>query len=163
MYANIKDNEMQNYNAEKLEILYKPINISFEEITLLSEYEYFKNKKLIPPSKDYWWLCSQRIRPKYVAFVSGKSGDVCDEGIYVGCTLDVRPALRIRDCYNLIPGDKIRISGYIFTILNEKLALCDTCIGKSIFDNESDDFETSYIKQYLYDWANHNNINFKNH
>lgn len=150
-----------NYNVEKIEISYKPLNLSFKEITLLSEDEYLGNKKLIPLSTGFWWLRSHGIRSKLAAFVNGESGDVNVLGDYVLKELGVRPALRMLDCHDLIPGDKIRISGYVFTILDGNLALCDTYIGERLFDCDYNDFETSYIRRYLYVWAKEKNITFE--
>ena len=152
---------MENYNTEKLEISYKPINISFEEIMLLSKNEYLENKELISPSKSKWWLCSQGFLDHTVAVVNGWSGNVDTINYTMRYSLSVRPVLKIRSHHNLIPGDKIKISEYTFTVLHRDLALCDTCIGKSIFDNNYNDFKTSYIRKYLYNWAEENEIVFE--
>ena len=142
-------------------LVYQPIDIRDYTVTLLSKEEYLKNKEFIPLLKDAWWLCSQGPYDSRAMYVDGGSGDIYDFGSHVRRILGMRPALKIQDCHNLVPGDKIRISGYVFTILHENLAICDTCICRSIFDYESNNFETSYIRSYLYNWAKENNITFK--
>lgn len=157
----VKTNQIittQNYNAEKLEISYKLISLSFKEITLLSIEEYLKNTELIHPSKGVWWLRSPGRHQVNTAFVHM---DGYLDYRYVGQDSYVRPALKILNCHNLIPGDKIRISEHTFTVLHGNLALCDTCVGESIFDNKFNNFETSVIRKYLYNWAEENNITFE--
>ena len=141
---------LRDKNVEKIGVSYKSIDLSFEEITLLSKKEYFEHEKIIPLIKDGWWLRSPGLFTNNATLVFGGSG-VALGSVPVHREFGVRPALRIRNCYNLIPGDKIRISEYIFTILNENLALCDTCVGKSIFNHETNNFENSVIRKYLYD------------
>ena len=150
---------MQNCNVEKIKILYKPISISFKEITLLSEEEYIKNRELISLMRGFWWLRS----PGYYKF---NATYVRSDGILYDFDVNddrggVRPALKMQGRHDLIPGDKIRIAEYTFTVLHGDLVLCDTCIGTSMFDYESNNFETSVIRKYLYNWAEENGIVFE--
>ena len=134
-----------------------------EEITLLSKDEYFKNKELIPLVKGGWWLCSQGDLDDLAAYVSGRSGGIRVTGCYVGDTLGVRPALKIEHYEHLKPGEKVIIKDLSFTILNDGILLCDTIVSKVMFDETSNNYDTSYIKTWLENWAQENNITFKNH
>lgn len=147
---------IQNYNAKKVETTYKPISLSIKEVTLLSKEEYIKNRELISLMRGFWWLRS----PGYYKF---DATYVRSDGIFYDFDVNddhggVRPALKIQGRHDLIPGDKIRIAEYTFTVLHGDLVLCDTCIGTSMFDYESNDFKTSVIRKYLYDWAKKNGI-----
>ena len=133
----------------------------FEEITLLSEDEYLENKELIPSSRDGWWLRSPGHYKRLAKFVDGDDGLVRDYGGLIWRPFGVRPILKIRGHHDLIPGDKLKISEYTFTVLHGDLMLCDTCIGTSMFDYTSNNFKTSVIRKYLYNWAEENNITFE--
>ena len=53
---------------------------------------------------------------------------------------------------NLEIGDKLTLFGYHWTVVLDGLALCNTGIGQRRFDPESNDWETSELKEWLEGW-----------
>lgn len=143
----------------------KEIDVKFTGITLLSSEEYNANIELIPYINKWWWLRS----PGYYQHTAARvlsDGSIYYNSVFAdsGC---VRPALLIwnPESSNLNHGDKFELAGYTWTVLSEDIALCDKAVGQTSFRNDyqaqdANDFEKSDIKQWLYNWAEENGIEF---
>lgn len=123
------------------------------ELTLLTklEYEFYMDK--IPLIEDVWWLRTPGSRSREVYHVN-HHGVVSDNSV-ISDRFGIRPALNINlnNSKSLQPGDKIRIGSKSFTVLtwkeNELLALCDEFISRQEFDDVSNVWKTSKLKQWL--------------
>lgn len=123
------------------------------EITLLSKEEYSQYKNIIPKITEPWWLRS----PGYSSY----SANNVDSGGYLGSsdnvnnTKGIRPALHMNlvNLKSLSAGDKIRVGSKSFTILSwegdEVFVLCDEFIATHRFGFNSNQWETSELKQWL--------------
>lgn len=144
-------------------IVIQQVEIEILDVALLSKEEYEKCKEYIPPLDEWWWLRSQGSDDDYAAFVYGYSGRVDSDGIDVNYTYGVRPSLFILKSPFLRIGDTFKLAGYMWTVIDETIALCDSYIGKSCFrkDWKAEDanvYEASDVKRYIEDWAKENNL-----
>lgn len=124
------------------------------EITLLTSEEYTKYKHIIPLIQDDWWWLNESV-PDFEPIVCC----VCYDGTLCGCFCDsqygVRPVLKmnIPNHKSLHAGHKIQLGSKMFTILvwndSELIALCDEFIAIRKFDSNSNEWETSELKQWL--------------
>lgn len=139
-------------------------NVTFYGITLLSKEEYLEHTNLISNNANWWWLRSPYICHNLAEYVN-------DDGSlgynYVdGVGGSVRPVLigNLKSS-NLERGTKFKLAEHTWTVLNDELALCDESIGRTYFrkDWKADDannYDTSDIKKWLYNWAEENMICF---
>ena len=123
-------------------------------VTLLSIEEYRENKDLIPRIDGWWWWLRSPGRIQLLAAYIN-DGVIHDYGISVNRDDGaVRPALKIGNPGLMNPGDKFECAGYTWTMLRGNLALCDSSIGETAFnDKDSNDYETSAVKRYVENWA----------
>ena len=151
--------------VNKQVITTKEIDVKFTGITLISEDEYNANKDIIPLIDQWWWL---RFPGRYQYYAARAYPDGSLGRIYVNyANAVVRPALLIwnPESANLNRGDKFELVGYTWTVLSKDIALCDKAVGQTSFRNDykaqdANDFEKSDIKQWLYNWAEENGIEF---
>lgn len=101
-----------------------------KEITLLSAEEYEIAKKIIPSLGKQWWLRTPSVYDHAVAIVRNngsvdlEGATVCDHYIHV------RPVIKF-SCRGNMPveiGSKIEMAGKTWTVLPDKMALCDSFI-----------------------------------
>ena len=137
--------------------------IEIEKVTLLSAEEYVLNETIIPRIHNWWWLRSPGNFQDTAAYID-YDGSINHNGVSdnSGCA---RPALKIKnpEAANLLPGDKIEAAGYIWTMLNDELALCDYYVGRLSFrdDLQAEDanmYEASDVKKWLEKWAVENGL-----
>ena len=133
---------------------FTPAEIEFSGATLLSADEA---KTLLTKEerkyKDSWWLRT----PGYFsncACIVYHYGDVYDDGYSVSFgNFGIRPALQISNLGSFNVGDIFSIGKYYFKIISPELAwmyLQD--IGKDYFDNKSNNYETSHVKEIVNSW-----------
>lgn len=134
------------------EIKIKKFNISeINEITLLSVEEAKEiPSRILPHCSDWWWLrspgCNQDYA--YAAFVY-HDGDVNEFGTYVyRCGNAVRPAFRISNLESET-GDKVMVSKTLCTVIDKGLVLADYPVCRHRFDSESNNWETSELKEFI--------------
>lgn len=136
----------------------KEIELNIESVTLLSLEEAEKVPQNIRAFKEQWWLCSSGFIDRNAACVYGEYGYVSVGGIDVEREIGVRPALKFNlESTNLQIGSKIKVFGYNWTVISDKLILCDDIVGKSAFreDCEADyanEYESSDVKKWLENW-----------
>lgn len=125
-------------------------------ITLLSKKEYIDNKDIIEPRIAFWWLRT----PDYHRRDTVRIIDSCRE-VYNGFVDDpyngVRPALIVDLPSDYKRGDKVKIAGYIWTVLSSKLIHCDDIITAMSFRREyekpdANKYEKSDVKKWLDEW-----------
>ena len=115
-----------------------------EAITLLTKEE----RKYKYP----WWLRTPSYSSDPGYFVH-YNGHVHRDGDYVNNYNGIRPALVISNLGGFKVGDIFSIGEYKFKIISPTLAwmyLQD--IGKDYFDDKSNDYETSHVKQIIDAW-----------
>lgn len=120
-----------------------------DHIDLLSEGDFFCYKHIIPQFDYYWWLSSpgvNKLRACEVGF-----GVLVDRNVSIKTVNGVRPTLTIVGL-DALPGDKINLFGYNWTVLNEHLVLCDSRIDDCIFDSYDNNWESSQLKGFLEAW-----------
>ena len=136
--------------------------MTVKETTLLSIKEYMKYRSVIPVIEDSrWWLRSSGSCRVYAAYVNF-GGFINGSGLHVANDFAIRPALKFNlDVHDSLfwykpeklIGTKIEYGKYKWTILNaefgELYILCDDCVSKHCFDPESNDWNTSELKQWL--------------
>ena len=135
------------------------INLNIEEVTLLSEEEYIEYKDNIPLLNKCWWLRSHGCSQDHATAVNifgllSSFLSVNNEHVFV------RPVLiisNLKSC-NLYVGNKFKAANHTWTVISDTIALCDDDIGKQCFnlntnEENSNNYETSSIKEYINEWA----------
>ncbi len=140
---------------EKQVANYVKTAIEVTDISLLSNEEYEAAKDNIPAVNIWWWLCSPSWLSCLVSCV-GLNGIVGGNSYHVSNgDIGVRPVMRFKPEFANIPtGDKLRLDGFLWTVIAPGLALCDSAICTMPFrkDWKAEDanhYETSDIKAYL--------------
>lgn len=118
--------------------------------TLLNYEEFSLYKHFIATDFSFWWLKDAGQDDTHGCFIYGKRNSVLDD-MPINTKASVRPAL-IVDSLVASPGDKIKIFDYSWTVLNNSLLLCDHYIGKYRFDEKTNDWYHSELKQHLDNW-----------
>lgn len=103
---------------------------------------------------SWWWLRSPGHLWNNAANVL-QNGHIYKYGLYI--LLDsggVRPALKIEnlECSNLEIGDKFCFGNEYFKVISANLALCNSIVGYTRFDEKSNDYAHSEIKAYVDHW-----------
>ena len=139
----------------------KSAEIEILDVTLLSKEEYEKCKKYIPLLDKWWWLRS-------FGNYQGDSAIINNVGSIFSSDVDlddavIRPALSILKSPSLRIGDKFKLVGYTWTIIDETIALCDSHIGECCFRKDwkaenANVYEVSDVKKHLENWAKENNL-----
>lgn len=135
--------------------------LNIKDITLLTIEEAFALPDDLLYIGRIWWLQSHGGTCWDAAYVN-YMGFISDKGSSVDTNWEVRPALVIDfDSSNFEVGDKFFLAGYPWTIISDRLALCDDTVGSSVFrykhdvENKIDanNFILSDIRKWLYEWA----------
>lgn len=129
-----------------------------DEIFLLSNKEYRKYKDKIP-NTVWWWLLSRGYRSNSAAYVRN-DGSFYGNGYNVAYEGGgVRPALHYTNLKSKITPSKIKPNRFIFNDFpfviidkKEEIAIAEVPISFDKFDDESNDYENSYIRKWLLDW-----------
>ena len=134
----------------------KSLTIGFEDddIFLLSIEEYEKYKNVIPKISTWWWLRSPGLNAYYAALVDDdgsidNSGDGVDYREY-----SVRPALRISNQeskYFKIGGRFVKYA-FPWIKIADNIVIAEVPIAFHRFDETSNDYKNSEIRQFLLDW-----------
>ena len=143
------DRIILNWNAAKTED-----SKTMDKIFLLSAEEYKKYEDKIPFIRDSWWLRSPGDVQANAAFVYD-DGYLIDLGYGVSYdAVAVRPALSIDNpqANNLKIGDRFVEADFPWIVIDEGLAIAEVPIAWRRFDAESNDYETSDIRQFLIAW-----------
>lgn len=119
----------------------------------IKEYEHYKNK--IPPENCEWWL--RNFGPRQNRAVFHCYGYVVD--VVVSVFIAVRPALKYSNLESqiiksTIHKDRFLFNEFPFRIIDaeKKIAIAEVPITFDMFDKESNDYETSYIRSKLLAW-----------
>lgn len=115
-----------------------------EAITLLTKEE----RKYKYP----WWLRAPS-KGSYLECLVNLYGDIYFKGCLVSYSCDIRPALIISNLGGFKVGDIFSIREYDFKIISPTLAwMYFQDIGADYFDDKSNDYETSHVKQIIDAW-----------
>lgn len=131
------------------EIKIKKFNISeVYKITLLSAEEAKEiPSHILPHCSDWWWLRS----PGYDQFIAvgvSYNGQISKYGNFVFDRYAVRPAFRISNLESET-GDKVMVSKTLCTVIDKGLVLADYPICRHKFDSESNNWESSELKEFI--------------
>ena len=121
-----------------------------DKIFLLSKEEYKTYQDVIPTINLWWWLRSPGYKSNRATGVD-YGGFVRNRGNFVtygdGA---VRPALRVDEYFEI--GQRIIVADYPWIVVDSNLAIAETPIAFRRFDEKSNNYETSEIRQFLLDW-----------
>ena len=134
------------------------IGFKDDEIFLLSVDEYKQYKENIPRMNSWWWLRSPGSFGIDAAIVD-YDGSVHYYGYVVDIDLAcVRPALKYSNLKSEISESK-KENCFIWneirwTIIDKEkeIAIAEMPIAFMMFDNDSNDYETSEIREFLKKW-----------
>lgn len=124
-----------------------------DELFLFSVEEYEKYKCVIPKVCSWWWLRSTGSYSCYATYVLF-DGSVLPRGNDVYSTCGVRPALKVSksEIANLQIGDRKIYYDFPFVKIDDDLLIAEVPIAFDKFDDESNDYEKSYVKRFLEEW-----------
>lgn len=143
--------------AQKIVKTTEAIDLDIKGITLLSIEEYKACKEHIKHTSPSWWLRSPGLNCLRAAVVFS-FGDIYNSGDFIYVPFGVRPVLEINlKTSNLQIGDEIELMNCRWTVISNKLILCNEIIAKRPFRKDwrtdnANDYNKSDIKQWLEDW-----------
>lgn len=120
-----------------------------DEIFLLSAEEYEEYKDVIPKFDCWWWLRSPGDDSFDAAYVCCDGSVYHDDVIYDDYC--VRPVLRLKSC-NFPIGLRIIKHNFPWIVIDGDLAIAEVPIATHRFDEKSNNYETSEIRQFLLNW-----------
>lgn len=124
---------------------------TIEKVDLLMSEEAEKLPQKLCKHTHWWWLRSPGYFSYHAAFAS--SGRVYNYGSLVYSSEGtVRPALRITNLNDCKVDSLFKFGGKWFQVINENTAFCLSDIGAHRFDDSTNDYEKSEIKQFLEEW-----------
>lgn len=123
------------------------------ELFLLSVEEYEKYKDVIPVIGSWWWLRSPGYFSNGAAGVDS-DGSVDAGGYGVNDARGIRPAFRVQksEILNLQIGDRKSCYDFPFVKIDDDLLIAEVPIAFDKFDDDSNDYEKSYVKRFLEKW-----------
>lgn len=132
------------------------IGFDDDKIFLLSIEEYKKYIDKIPHMTTWWWLRSSGHSSYFAAYVS-KEGYVCAYGLSVNYGEgSVRPALKYTSLNTIKSKDKDCFvwNETKWKIIDEEKKIAISClpITFEMFDNDSNDYASSEIREWLLNW-----------
>lgn len=159
------------------------IDFKVKEVTLLMPEDYMAHEDIIPAVNQYWWLRDfidlhkdvtnpgpndKVIVKKGTMLANDRSVSIVNSNGFVqsspahAINNAIRPVVEYAKA-KLNPGDKVEFAGMTWTVLNEKLALADKCIGEMPFcanfkKENPRDYETSDVKKRIDEWAKENKL-----
>ena len=156
-YEDVTERGTEMAVVKKRIVYTEPVCVLIKGITLLSIEEYEATRDMIPMVKDDWWLRSLSDDASFAMSVGG-GGEVYHRlgtGVLFG--LGVRPVLNL-ELGDLRIGDVFELAGYMWTVINGNMALCNDIIGECCFRDDwkakdANDYEKSDIKKWLENWA----------
>ena len=123
------------------------------KLFLLSVEEYEKYKDSIPLVKRWVWLRSPGIS-SYSAASVRSDGSVRAYGDVVSYTRGIRPALKVdeSEISDMGIGERRIYYDFPFIKIDEGLLIAEVPIAFDKFDDEVNDYEKSWVKNYLEQW-----------
>jgi len=153
---NIKDKIFKLLDIKPISTL-SVKDLSIQDITLLSIGEAESVPEQYRQFYTYWWLRSPGNSHDYAAVVSPGGGvNSIEMPVYIDNRY-VRPALIISNLksFKLPIYSKVELdNGTKWIIISDNMLLCnDGSFGKLNFDEDSNDYDNSEIKQYIHEKA----------
>lgn len=121
------------------------------EITLLTIEECKSHGGIIPWTDDCWWLRSPGAGSSLAAYVI-YYGDFDYYGDLVDNSLGIRPALKSK-ILNLPIGEKFAAICNRWVMIDDGFAISEDVISRRRYDADSNEWETSELKEWLEKWA----------
>ena len=131
------------------------VELGITGITLPCREDYEECREHIAPIAESWWLGSPGYF-KYTAAYVDPDNNV-DSGI-VDDVHSVRPALTFNPgASGLAHGDRLNALSQDWTMISDRLALCDSCMGKMCFNKnmfapDAEEYCKSDIKPSIEKW-----------
>ena len=121
------------------------------EIRLLSKDEWLKVSKIkqVPVSNGPWWL--RDSAPAGEVLCAYGHGSLGSRYVY-DTDIGVRPVLRILSMASNV-GEKVFVGNTFCTVISNDLALSDIVIAQHMFDDFSNKYDASSIKDYINSFA----------
>ena len=139
-------------NVNKIVVNEIPSEIEFSGATLLSADE--ASTLLTEQEKKYkapWWLRTPGFNSYNACNIYYGSVDIFGSNVDYYCC--IRPALQISNLGSFNVGDIFSIGEHYFKIISPELAwLYKQDIGEDHFDYESNNYETSHVKEIVDSW-----------
>ena len=146
--------------AVKRTITEQAIDLNIKEVTLLTKEQYEQYKEKIPPIEDWYWLKTPGEYMLDVAFVY-KDGNVYFFDVNHSSG-GLRPVFELTEATeNLAAEDIVKFAGYDWTMLTDKIGICNEIIDQIAFNEDwlkenANSYEDSDIKSRLDKWAKDN-------
>lgn len=121
-------------------------------IFLLSTEEYEKYKDKIPHINSWWWLRSPSSSSTRAAYIS-IDGNATKYGASVNYIRAIRPALRCIAGQWKVADNRIFRCGMTWIKIDENLYIAEVPIAFRRFDGDSNNYQTSEIRQFLLNWC----------
>lgn len=141
---------VEKCNQEQLGVGFKA-----DEVFIPSVEEYEKYRDTMPHIGMWWWLRSPGNDSPYTAIVY-YDGSVYYDGFNVGHSNGaVRPMIHLPSGtieINAPVGAKINLYNFPWVVIDKHLAIAEVPIAFKRFDETSNDYEESHIRQFLLDW-----------
>ena len=147
----IPNTELDGY---KIEITELPNTVKPVSLDLLSIEEAEKLPKSVRLYDKYWWLRSSAYPSFYASYVEDYDGSVHLNGFGVDYNLAVRPVLTVSnlDSSNLKLYGLYKIFKYGWIYIGDNRFLYNSMVITHEFDEKSNNYEKSSIKQFLNIW-----------
>jgi len=128
-----------------------------DEIFLLSEVEYEKYYCVLPHMNCCRWLrspvedidCAALILDDGSLGLIGKHIDSYDVAVW--------PALRVKFSFREV-GERFIMYEFPWIMIDKELAIAEVPIALRRFDESSNDYEKSEIRQFLFDWLKNRKV-----
>lgn len=145
-------------NIRKLEDYVKKLDeekVGYKEdqLFLLSKEEYAKYADVIPECQTTWWLRSPSSDDMIVTTIVCVTHPVSFGNFVSYTTAGIRPALKI-NTYDYKVGEIIVYKKSPFTVIDKDLCVATVPIDFDVFDEENNDYKTSKVRKFLFDFAN---------
>lgn len=151
VYTSLNQEDKGEFTSNDLDIKYATL-LSVDEANTVD-----KRVRRYQSPWQWWWLRSPGDLSGFAAYNYG--GTVHDDGYGVNDGNGVvRPALKISNLrsFNLKPYNQIKINGIKFVVISDDMVLHNDEIMHHRFDEKSNDYEKSEIKQFIDNWFNNN-------
>ena len=124
---------------------------------ILKENEYEKYKYMLPnPGRRFWIESERELGPKKCGFVTDegavdKNGTFCsDTTLYLRPVIEYEPDEKKDVVFS--EGQQVKLHGLEWTAVSDNVLVCDRCIEEVKFDDQSTEFENSYLKYALHQY-----------
>ena len=124
---------------------------------ILKEKEYDKYKYILPnPGRRFWIETENANQDRKCGFINedgmqDRFGTFCsDTSVWLRPVIEYAPGETRPVVFN--EGQAVQLHGLEWTAISEDILVCDRCVEQIKYDDNSNDFENSYLKYTLYQY-----------